>query len=108
MLNTLYELVTPWALANRNQVLKNRILGKIANYIYPVYCNVTSFKSNNKEAYDDQRREEDTVIVSLTSFPARINKMNLCINSILLTFMIIFLAYINRGRPKEFKYELEE
>ena len=76
MLEQLYKLITPWVLSNRFQITKNRIIGRLANYIYPIYCFLipirNKYKSNN-----------DKIIVSLTSFPARINQLHLCINSIL-------------------------
>ena len=41
MLNQLYGVVTPWAKSNKFQIIKNRVIGRLANYCYPVYCFVT-------------------------------------------------------------------
>ncbi len=75
MLDKLYSITTPWAISNKRELIKNRIIGRMANYIYPIYCKTFSINKNLKK--------EDEVIVSLTSFPARIEKVYLCINSIL-------------------------
>lgn len=80
MLNFFYRGVTPWAVANRSQICINRILGRLANYTYPVYCKVSKIQSKTSSAADLCRNR---VIVSLTSFPARIDKVYLCINSLL-------------------------
>lgn len=76
MLDTMYKFVTPWATASKRHILKNRIMGRVANYIYPVYCKLFPIKTKENEA-------DEKVVVSLTSFPARIDKIHLCINSIL-------------------------
>lgn len=79
MLDLMYKFVTPWAIANKRQILKNRILGKVANIIYPLFCKINPIRMNTKE----KNREFPEIIVSLTSFPARIEKIYLCINSLL-------------------------
>lgn len=80
MLSFFYKGVMPWAKANRRQIYTNRILGRIANCIYPVYCSVSKIKSSSNYASEVCSHK---VIVSLTSFPARIDKVHLCINSLL-------------------------
>ncbi|MBK5241007.1 glycosyltransferase family A protein [Clostridium sp.] len=77
MLNLLYKLVTPWGKSNRTQILKNRVLGRVANLIYPIYC-ILNHPTKLSESFG-----QPEVIVSLTSFPARIDKVNLCLESIL-------------------------
>ena len=76
MLNQIYSFCTPWAVANKRQIMKNRILGRIVNYIYPMWCKITSIKLYQMESCDD-------TVISLTSFPARINKVHLCVQSLL-------------------------
>lgn len=73
MIDYLYKMTVPWAKANKAQLLRNRILGRIANYIYPF-----EYKSFSKN-----RDCVPNVIVSLTSFPARIERLHLCIGSLL-------------------------
>ena len=77
MLKLLYKLVTPWGKSNRIQILKNRVIGRIANWIYPIYC-IMSHPSKPSELNDQPQ-----IIVSLTSFPDRIDKVYLCLESIL-------------------------
>lgn len=75
MLKALYMLCKPWGSATKSEILVNRIIGRVANYLYPIYCKIITPKKcvgNNSE-----------VIISLTSFPARINQVHLCIQSIL-------------------------
>lgn len=80
MLDCFYKGVTPWANANRRQIFINRVLGRIANYTYPVYCNSNKIRLNKNYA---SKMCHHKVIISLTSFPARIDKVYLCINSLL-------------------------
>lgn len=80
MLDYFYKGVTPWAKANRRQIYINRVLGRLANYTYPIYC---SFNRNKSFGYYASEMCGHEVIVSLTSFPARIDKVYLCINSLL-------------------------
>lgn len=80
MLDFFYKGVTPWAVADKKQIYINRVLGRIANYTYPVYCNFNKIKLNSNYA---SKICHHKVIVSLTSFPARIDKVYLCINSLL-------------------------
>ena len=80
MLDCFYKGVTPWAKANRRQIFINRVLGRIANYTYPVYCNSNKIRLNKNYA---SKMCHHKVIISLTSFPARIDKVYLCINSLL-------------------------
>ena len=75
MLKQFYKIATPWAKANKIQIIKNRLLGRVINYIYPVYCKLV----DNKEGQNYHRE----IIVSLTSFPERINKLHLVIESLL-------------------------
>ena len=74
MLNLFYKFVTPWAIATKLQIFKNRILGAIVNVLYPIYCKTTKIKTGIIEK---------NVVVSLTTFPARGNNVYLCLNSIL-------------------------
>lgn len=80
MLECLYRGVTPWAKANKYQIMLNRILGRIANYSYPLYCKHRHISHNRPLAKDLCNK---AVVISLTSFPARIEKVHLCINSLL-------------------------
>lgn len=75
MLREIYTMVTPWAKANKMQILKNRIIGRVTNCIYPVYCKINEISIKN--------RKEANVIISLTTYPARINVVYTCLNSIL-------------------------
>ena len=73
MLKYMYKLVYPWAKSNKFQILINRIVGLVTNMIYPIYCKVIPLNY----------KKSDKIIVSLTSFPARIEKVYLCINSLM-------------------------
>ncbi len=75
MLGLLYKFTTPWAKANRIEIFCNRVLGKAANCLYPIWC---SIKKTQKHKWSD-----DSVIISLTSYPARIDKVHICIESLL-------------------------
>ena len=77
MLKAIYNMTTAWAIASKFQILKNRVLGYVANLIYPIFCKINPIEKK-KEIYNMPK-----VIVSLTSFPPRIEKLNLCIESIL-------------------------
>lgn len=74
MLDGLYGFASPWATATKMQITKNRLLGFAANIIYPAYCAMTPMKGSGKE---------QGVVVSLTTFPARIEKVYLTLQSIL-------------------------
>ena len=50
MLDFFYKGVTPWAVADKKQIYINRVLGRIANYTYPVYCNFNKIKLNSNYA----------------------------------------------------------
>lgn len=76
MLDKIYSLTTPWATANGVQIYKNRCLGVIANYIYPRY-------TEKKVIDSEQNNYLDNIIVSLTSYPARMGGIVYCINSLL-------------------------
>ena len=78
MLRELYNLVSPWASSGPVQIYRNRIVGRVANYLYPLYCRIVPVQ-NGKQI----ESREERVIVSLTSFPGRIDKLYLCINSLL-------------------------
>ena len=52
MLNLFYRGVTPWAVASRSQICINRILGRMANYAYPVYCKTSIIQPKAPSAYD--------------------------------------------------------
>lgn len=80
MLNFLYKMVVPWAKSNKIQIYTNKVLGRIANYIYPIYCKLKKIKFSETLASNICKYR---VIISLTSFPARIDKVYLCINSLL-------------------------
>ena len=96
MLSFFYKGVTPWAKSNKAQKTKNRILGRIVNYIYPIYCNLSKIDDTPSKTVAENICG-NKVIVSLTSFPARIDKVYLCVNSILrqkvrATEIILWLA----------------
>lgn len=76
MLKELYKITTPWAKANSIQIFMNRLLGVLANIMYPFYFNI-------KKLNNCMENNSTKIIVSLTSFPARIDKVHLCIYSIL-------------------------
>lgn len=76
MLTELYQYSTPWGVANKKQILANRLLGLVANVAYTVYTESASIKYPKSKHYDD-------VIVSLTTYPARINEVYYCLNSLL-------------------------
>lgn len=77
MLKGIYNMTTEWAIASKNEILKNRLLGYTTNLVYPLYCRVKHIKKVVKV------NNHSNIIVSLTSFPPRIDKLNLCIESIL-------------------------
>lgn len=79
MLEMMYCLVTPWAISTKFQLYKNRLIGCVANYIYPLYCRCRPVKAERKCTHICDK----DVVVSLTSFPPRIDKVYLCINSLL-------------------------
>lgn len=79
MLDIIYDFVSPWAEASRKQIMKNRFIGRIVNYIYPVYCKLHPIRKKLMISYGSNKN----IIVSLTSFPERINTVHLCINSLL-------------------------
>lgn len=78
MLDELYKMVTPIASASKLQRMKNRLISCLANYIYPIYCRTTPVKQGHINTSGDTR-----TIISLTSYPARINTIHLCINSLI-------------------------
>lgn len=82
MLSLFYKWVTPWAKASRKQKFINRILGRIANYVYPLYCKLSKMPSSSEKNCSMDLCGK-SVIISLTSFPDRIEKLYLCINSLL-------------------------
>lgn len=49
MLDGLYGFASPWAMATKMQITKNRLLGFAANIIYPAYCAMTPMKESGKE-----------------------------------------------------------
>lgn len=77
MLKIFYRIVTPWAVSNKLQKFVNRVMGKMANAIYPFFCKFDIFPRGRNI------KREKQIIVSLTSFPARMDKLHLCVNSIL-------------------------
>lgn len=78
MLTALYKKTVPWVKASKRQIAKNRILGLVANIFYPLFCLTHKIKPF---ICDDN--QEERVVVSLTSYPARIKKVVLCVNSLL-------------------------
>lgn len=78
MLDALYKGVTPLAIASKVQRINNRVIGRLANYLYPVYCSI--FPIDGKKIKSSKKPH---IIISLTSYPARINTIHLCINSLL-------------------------
>lgn len=84
MLKELYKMATPWAKANKLQIQKNRVLGGIANVAYPIYCSAHKLADVSlKENAATEKRVRENVIISLTSYPARIESVNLCVESLL-------------------------
>lgn len=75
MLGRLYVLVSPWATSNEVQRYKNRLLGKVANLLYKPYCAISKIKR--------KQYTEENVIVTLTTFPGRINQVYYCLHSLL-------------------------
>lgn len=75
MLNAFYKLITPWGIATKGQILKNRLLGRLVNYLYPLYCRIVPIRRPTTAV--------EKVVVSLTTFPARIDQVYLTINSLL-------------------------
>ena len=76
MLNELYHFATPWAKATKRQINVNRMLGVAANALYPIYC---AWSPLPKQRTAQGKR----MVVSLTTFPLRIGKVHLTIQSIL-------------------------
>ena len=76
MLNELYHIATPWAKATKSQINVNRMLGVAANVLYPVYCAWSPLPKQ-------KTMPGEKMVVSLTTFPLRIGKVHLTIQSIL-------------------------
>lgn len=76
MLNELYHIATPWAKATKSQINMNRMLGVAANVLYPVYCAWSPLPKQ-------KTTQGEKMVVSLTTFPLRIGKVYLTIQSIL-------------------------
>lgn len=76
MLNKLYRYATPWVIANHKQVFINRMLGRISDIVYRIYvrCSGVVFPKET---------QNENIIVSLTTYPARINEVYYCLNSLL-------------------------
>ena len=68
MLREMYNLVSPRASSGPLQIYRNRIVGRVANYLYHLYCKI--FPIQNEKPKETR---EERIIVSLTSFPGRIN-----------------------------------
>ncbi|MHB8131571.1 MAG: glycosyltransferase family A protein [Mobilitalea sp.] len=77
MLKELYAMVSPWGTSNKFQILRNRVIGRLTNWIYPCYCICTTIPGRTI------KDKKEKTIVSMTSFPARIVKLHLCVESIL-------------------------
>lgn len=75
MLKFAYRMTKPWALANKSDILWNKAVGKITAALYIIYVHV-------KKIHNDTNKTVDCII-SLTSFPARINGLYYCLNSLL-------------------------
>lgn len=78
MLDFFYKLVTPYGKASIFDFILNKAIEKFVNIIYPIYC---QFRPCDIGV--SQNKNCPQIIVSLTSFPARINKVWLCIETIL-------------------------
>lgn len=76
MLNELYHFATPWAKATKRQIKVNRMLGVAANALYPIYCAWSPLPKQ-------RTTQGERMVVSLTTFPLRIGKVHLTIQSIL-------------------------
>ena len=76
MLNALYHFATPWAKATKRQINVNRMLGVAANALYPIYCAWSPLPKQ-------RTTQGERMVVSLTTFPLRIGKVHLTIQSIL-------------------------
>lgn len=74
MLNYAYSFVTPWANAKKHQIIKNKIISKITCIIYMILCKF-------RPIYIKEQKKCDAII-SLTSFPPRINGLYFCLCSI--------------------------
>lgn len=75
MLDFLYSLVSPWAKSGKAQIFRNRVVGVLANVLYRPYCKLFKIKQASNDSSD--------VIVSLTTYPARIEQAYFCLNSLL-------------------------
>ena len=75
MLVEAYNFVTPWAKAKKYQIIKNRILSKMVSGSYMLLHKVKHVKDNDNPKCD--------AVVSLTSFPARIDGLYYCLCSLL-------------------------
>lgn len=76
MLTELYQYATAWAVANQKQILKNRILGRTTEMLYRVYVDMKTISYPKK-------KQCENVVVSLTTYPARINQVYYCLHSLL-------------------------
>lgn len=77
MLKMLYLMVIPIGKTNKITRMFNRIITKIANIIMPIYYKKTTIKQGTEE------NSKKKIIVSLTTYPARINKVWITIQSLL-------------------------
>ena len=84
MLNKIYR-IAPSPVSKRKKL--SHLLSVLTNWIYPVYCAIRTIKNEEKD---------ENIIISLTSFPARINTVFFCIQSLLRqthpTNVILYLA----------------
>lgn len=78
MIDLFYELRYPIG-GNKILSVSNKILEIVINKIYPIYNKI------NKPEYglNSVEKRKNEIIVSLTSFPARLEKIHLCISSLL-------------------------
>ena len=74
MLSFLYKFVSPWAISNKLQIVGNRFMGVIANFLYKRLCSTLREYENNVA---------NGVIVTLTTYPGRINEVYYCLQSLL-------------------------
>ncbi len=77
MLKILYSLVVPIGKANKIKRVYNRFIEKIANIVMPMYYKIFSFEKGIDS--DNEKK----ITISLTTYPARIDKVWITIQSLL-------------------------
>ena len=77
MLQELYSILSPYNKPQKVYILKNKIIAFVTNIIMPIYYFCMPLSTHR------YKTERTDVVVSLTSFPARIRHAERCVESLL-------------------------